>query len=173
MAGVAIGVAIGYIIHKPDEDAVEERVADEVAAFKRRYKELHEEAPSAPVEGEPEREEVKDVKNEHEEFSKSYDTTPGESDIGIVQSKPSIRRLDEAEFTDAPQPETEILLYYTIDGVVASVDEREIPDPESLIGNWYTTLQTDDSMFVRNEDVGVDYEIQAVPYSYKEYVLGE
>lgn len=172
VVGTTIGVAIGYTIHKPNEDAVEARVADEVAAFKRRYKELHEEASSAPVEGEPEREEVKDVDKENEELSKSYDATSGESDIEIIQSKPSIRRLDEAEFIDDPQPETEILLYYTIDGVVASIDEQVLPDPESRIGNWYTTLEPEESMFVRNEDVGVDYEIQAVPYSYKEYVLG-
>lgn len=172
VAGVAIGVAIGYIIHKPDEDAVEERVADEVTAFKRRYKELHEEASYAPVEGEPKREEVKDVDEESEELSKSYETTSDKRDFEVVRTGTGIRKLSEDEFIDAPQPETEILLYYTIDGVVASVDEQELPDPESLIGNWYTTLKPDDSMFVRNEDVGVDYEIQAVPYSYKEYVLG-
>nr|DAW59935.1 MAG TPA: YtxH-like protein [Caudoviricetes sp.] len=171
VAGVAIGVAIGYIIRKPDVDAVEEQVAEEVAEFKRRYKELHE-APSAPIEGEPEREEVKDVE-ESEELSKSYETTSDESDIEVLRTGTGIRRLSEDEFVDAPQCETETLLYYTIDGVVASVDEEELPDPDALIGSWYRELDADDSMFVRNEDVGVDYEIQAVPYSYKEYVLGE
>lgn len=170
-AGVAIGVAIGYTIRKPDEDAVEEQVAEEVAEFKRRYKELHE-APSAPEDGEPEREEVKDVE-ESEELSKSYETTSDESCVDVIRTGTGIRQLSEDEFIDAPQPETETLLYYTIDGVVASVDEQELPDPESLIGNWYITLEPDESCFVRNEDVGVDYEIQAIPYSYKEYVLGE
>lgn len=170
-AGVAIGVVIGYTIRKPDADAVEEQVAEEVAAFKRRYKELHE-ASSAPIEGEPEREEVKDVE-ESEELSKSYETTSDESYVNVVRTGTGIRQLSEDEFIDTPQPETETLLYYTIDGVVASVDEQELPDPESLIGNWYITLEPDESCFVRNEDVGVDYEIQAVPYSYKEYVLGE
>lgn len=171
VAGVAIGVAIGYTIRKPDADAVEEQVAEEVAEFKRRYKELHE-APAAPVDGEPEREEVKDVE-ESEELSKSYETTSDESDIEILRTGTGIRRLSEDEFVDAPQCETETLLYYTIDGVVASVDEEELPDPDALIGSWYRELDADDSMFVRNEDVGVDYEVQAVPYSYKEYVLGE
>lgn len=173
VAGVAIGVAIGYTIRKPDEDAVEERVADEVAAFKRRYKELRKEASSAPVEGEPKRKEVKDVDEESEELSKSYDTTSDKCDVEVVRTGTGIRKLSEDEFIDAPQAETEILLYYTIDGVVASVDEQELPDPESLIGKWYTALEPDESCYVRNEDVGVDYEIQAVPYSYKEYVLGE
>lgn len=171
VAGVAIGVAIGYTIRKPDVDAVEEQVAEEVAEFKRRYKELHE-APAAPVDGEPEREEVKDV-DESEELSKSYETTSDESDIEVLRTGTGIRRLSEDEFVDAPQCETETLLYYTIDGVVASVDEQELPDPDALIGSWYRELDADDSMFVRNEDVGVDYEVQAVPYSYKEYVLGE
>lgn len=171
VVGATIGVVIGYTIHKPNEDAVEERVANEVAAFKRRYKELHE-APSAPIVGEPEREEVKDV-DESEELSKSYETTSDESDIEVIGTGTSIRKLSEDEFVEAPQPETEILLYYTIDGVVASTDEEPLPDPESLIGSWYTWLKSDESCYVRNEDVGVDYEIQAVPYSYKEYVLGE
>lgn len=171
VAGVAIGVAIGYTIRKPDVDAVEEQVAEEVAEFKRRYKELHE-APIAPVDGEPEREEVKDV-DESEDLSKSYETTSDESDIEVLRTGTGIRRLSEDEFVDAPQCETETLLYYTIDGVVASVDEEELPDPDALIGSWYRELDADDSMFVRNEDVGVDYEVQAVPYSYKEYVLGE
>jgi hypothetical protein len=173
VAGVAIGVVIGYTIRKPDEDAVEERVADEVAAFKRRYKELHEEASSAPVEGEPEREEVKDVDEESEELSKSYETTSDEHAVEILRTGTGIRQLSEDEFIDHPQPETETLLYYTIDGVVASLDEHALPDPDALIGKWYITLEPDESCFVRNEDVGVDYEIQAVPYSYKEYVLGE
>ena len=171
VAGVAIGVVIGYTIRKPDVDAVEEQVAEEVAKFKRRYKELHE-APSAPIEGEPERKEVKDVE-ESEELSKSYETTSDESDIEVLGTGTGIRILSEDEFVDTPQCETETLLYYKIDGVVASVDEEELPDPDALIGSWYRELDADDSMFVRNEDVGVDYEIQAVPYSYKEYVLGE
>lgn len=170
-AGVVIGVAIGYTIRKPDADAVEEQVAEEVTAFKRRYKELHE-APSAPVDGEPEREEVKDV-DESEELSKSYETTSDETDIDIIRTGTGIRQLSEDEYIEAPQCETEALLYYTIDGVVASIDEQELPDPDALIGSWYRELEADESMFVRNEDVGVDYEVQAVPYSYKEYVLGE
>ena len=173
MAGLVIGVAIGYTIRKPDEDAVEERVADEVAAFKRRYKELHDEASSAPVEGEPKREEVKDVDKENEGLSKSYETTSDEHDIAIIGSGGGLYQISEDEFIDAPQPETRTLLYYTIDGIVASTDEEVIPNPEGLIGDWFISLEPDASCYVRNEDVGVDFEIQAIPYSYKEYVLGE
>ena len=173
VVGATIGIAIGYAIHKPNEDAVEARVADEVAAFKRRYKELREEASSAPADGEPASKEVKDVRDEYEEFSKSYDTASDKSDIENIRTGSGIRRLSEDEFIEAPQPETEMLLYYTIDGVVASTNEEQLPDPDTLIGSWYHELEANASMFVRNEDVGVDYEIQAVPYSYKEYVLGE
>ena len=172
-AGVVVGVVLGRATSKPNEDAVEELVAEEVAEFKRRYKELRKEAFSAPVEGEPKREEVKDVDEESEKLSKSYETTSDERYVEVVRTGTGIRKLSEDEFIDAPQAETETLLYYTIDGVVASVDEQELPDPESLIGKWYTALEPDESCYVRNEDVGVDYEIQAVPYSYKEYVLGE
>lgn len=172
-AGVVVGVVLGRATSKPNEDAVEEQVAEEVAEFKRRYKELREEASSAPADGEPESKEVKDVGDEHEEFSKSYDATSDESDVEIIRTGTSIRQISEDEFIEAPQPETETLLYYTIDGVVASTNEEQLPDPESLIGSWHIALDPDESCYVRNEDVGVDYEIQAVPYSYKEYVLGE
>ena len=93
VAGLVIGVAIGYTIHKPNEDAVEARVADEVAAFKRRYKELREEASSAPDDGEPESKEVKDVDEERAELSKSYKTTSDESDIEIVLTGTGSRGL--------------------------------------------------------------------------------
>lgn len=173
VVGATIGVAIGYTIHKPNEDAVEARVADEVAAFKRRYKELHEEASSAPTDGEPESKEVKDVDKENEELSKSYETTSDEHDIAIIGSGGGLYQISEDKFIDEPQPETQTFLYYTIDGIVASTDEEVVPNPEGLIGDWFSNLEPDESCYVRNEDVGVDYEIQAVPYSYKEYVLGE
>ena len=74
-AGAAIGAVIGVItrMHN-DDDAVETRVAEEVVAFKRRYKELREETSVAPADGEPQREEVKDVVEtcEEAEARKSY-----------------------------------------------------------------------------------------------------
>ena len=173
-AGAAIGAAIGFITRTKD-DAFEERVAEEVIAFKRRYKELHEEALTAPATGEPQREEVKDVAetNEEAEARKSYDTAEKTADVAVSPTGRGVFEISEAEYIDNPQPETETLLYYTLDGTVASADEEIIPGVESLIGESYVALDPDDCLYVRNLDVGVDYEIQAVPYSYKEYVLGE
>lgn len=174
-AGAAIGAAIGFITRTKDDDAFEERVAEEVIAFKRRYKELHEEASTAPANGEPQREEVKDVaeSTEEAEVRKSYDTAETTADVTVSPTGRGVYEITESEFIDNPQPETETLLYYTLDGTVASTDEEIIPGVESLIGESYVTLDPDDCLYVRNLDVGVDYEIQAVPYSYKEYVLGE
>lgn len=174
-AGAAIGAAIGFITQTKDDDAFEQRVAEEVIAFKRRYKELREETSAAPVTGEPQREEVKDVAeaNEEAEARKSYDTVEKTADVAIHPTGRGVYEITESEFIDNPQPETETLLYYTLDGTVASTDEEIIPGVESLIGESYVTLDPDDCLYVRNLDVGVDYEIQAVPYSYKEYVLGE
>lgn len=173
--GTAIGAAIGFITRTKDDDAFEERVAEEVIAFKRRYKELHEEALAAPATGEPQREEVKDVAetNEEAEARKSYDTAEKTADVAVSPTGRGVFEISEAEYIDNPQPETETLLYYTLDGTVASTNEEIIPGVESLIGESYVTLDPDDCLYIRNLDVGVDYEIQAVPYSYKEYVLGE
>lgn len=174
-AGAAIGAAIGFITRTKDDVVFEQRVAEEVIAFKRRYKELREETSAAPVTGEPQREEVKDVAetNEEAEARKSYDTAEKTADVTVSPTGRGVFEITESEFIDNPQPETETLLYYTLDGTVASTDEEIIPGVESLIGESYVALDPDNYLYVRNLDVGVDYEIQAVPYSYKEYVLGE
>ena len=175
VAGAAIGAAIGFITRPKDEDTFEERVAEEVADFKRRYKELREETSAAPVNGEPQREEVKDVVETEEEANarKSYDTVEPEADVTISPTGRGVFEISEREFIDNPQPETEALLYYTLDKTVATVSEDLIPEADSLIGTRYRSMDPDDRLYIRNLDVGVDYEIDAVPYSYKEYVLGE
>ena len=175
-AGAAIGAAIGFITRaRSNDDAIEERVAEEVTAFKRRYKELHEETPTAPATGEPQREEVKDVVETDEEADarKSYNTAEETVDVAISPLGRGVFEISEREFVDNPQPETETLLYYTLDKTIATVSEDLIPEADSLIGIGYRSMDPDDYLYIRNLDVGVDYEIQAVPYSYKEYVLGE
>ena len=175
VAGAAIGAAIGFIARPKDDGAFEERVAEEVRAFKRRYKELREETSAAPVAGEPQREEVKDVVETTEEADarKSYDTVAPEADVTVSPTGRGVFEISEREFIDNPQPETETLLYYTIDRTIATVSEDLVPEADSLIGTGYRSMDPDDYLYIRNLDVGVDYEIQAVPYSYKEYVLGE
>ena len=175
-AGAVIGAAIGVITRsKNDDDAVEERVAEEVAAFKRRYKELREEASTAPVSGEPQREEVKDVMEttEEAEARKSYNTAAETVDVTVSPTGRGVFEISEAEFINNPQPETETLLYYTLDKTIATVSEDLVPEADMLIGTGYRSMDPDDYLYIRNLDVGVDYEVQAVPYSYKEYVLGE
>ena len=175
LAGAATGVAIGIIARPKDEDAFEERVAEEVADFKRRYKELREETSDAPISGEPQREEVKDVVETDEEADarKSYDTVEPEADVTVSPIGRGVFEISEREFIDNPQPETETLLYYCLDKTIATVSEDLVPEADSLIGESYRTMDPDDYLYIRNLDVGVDYEVQAVPYSYKEYVLGE
>lgn len=175
MAGAATGFAIGIITRPKDEGAFEERVAEEVSEFKRRYKELREEASAAPVSGEPQREEVKDVvETEMEaEARKSYDTAEETAAVTVQPTGRGVFEISEKEFIDNPQPETETLLYYTLDKTIATVSEDLVPEADSLIGTGYRSMDPDNYLYIRNLDVGVDYEVQAVPYSYKEYVLGE
>lgn len=175
VAGAAIGAAIGFIARPKDDGAFEERVAEEVSAFKRRYKELREETSAAPVAGEPKREEVKDVVETDEEADarKSYDTAEETVDVTVSPVGRGVFEISEREFIDNPQPETETLLYYTLDKTIATVSEDLVPEADSLIGTGYRSMDPDNYLYIRNLDVGVDYEVQAVPYSYKEYVLGE
>ena len=174
-AGAAIGAAIGFITRPKDDEAFEERVAEEVSAFKRRYKELREEASTAPSAGEPQSKEVKDVveTDVEAEARKSYDTAEETADVTVSPTGRGVFEISEREFIDNPQPETETLLYYTLDKTIATVSEDLVPEADSLIGVGYRTMDPDDYLYIRNLDVGVDYEVQAIPYSYKEYVLGE
>lgn len=174
-AGVAVGVAAGIMTRPKDDEAFEERVAEEVRAFKTRYRELHQETAPAPTAGEPQREEVKDVvENDDEaEARKSYDTTAASPDVTVSPVGRGVFGISEEEFINNPQPETETLLYYTLDKTIATVSEDLVPEADSLLGTGYKSLGADEYLYVRNLDVGVDYEVQAVPYSYKEYVLGE
>lgn len=175
VAGAAIGAVVAIISRPKDEDAFEERVAEEVSEFKRRYKELREETSAAPVSGEPQREEVKDVVETEEEADarKSYATVEPEADVTVSPTGRGVFEISEREFIDNPQPETETLLYYCLDKTIATVSEDLVPEADSLIGTGYRSMDPDDYLYIRNLDVGVDYEVQAVPYSYKEYVLGE
>lgn len=174
-AGAAIGAAIGFITRPKDDAAFEKRVAEEVSAFKRRYKELREEASAAPSTGEPKRKEVKDVAetDDEAEARKSYDTAEETADVTVSPTGRGVFEISEREFINNPQPETETLLYYTLDKTIATVSEDLVPEADSLIGVGYRTMDPDDQLYIRNLDVGVDYEVQAIPYSYKEYVLGE
>lgn len=174
-AGAAIGAAIGFITRPKDDEAFEERVAEEVSAFKRRYKELREEAPTAPAAGEPQSKEVKGVveTDVEAEARKSYDTAEETADVTVSPTGRGVFEISEREFINNPQPETETLLYYTLDKTIATVSEDLVPEADSLIGVGYRTMDPDDYLYIRNLDVGVDYEVQAIPYSYKEYVLGE
>ena len=174
-AGAAIGAAIGFIARPKDDEVFEERVAEEVSAFKRRYKELREEASTAPSAGEPQRKEVKDVAETdvEAEARKSYDTAEETADVTVSPTGRGMFEISEREFINNPQPETETLLYYTLDKTIATVSEDLVPEADSLIGVGYRTMDPDDYLYIRNLDVGVDYEVQAIPYSYKEYVLGE
>ena len=106
VAGSAIGAAIGFITRPKDEDAFEDRVAEEVADFKRRYKELREETSAAPATGELQREEVKDVveTDEEAEARKSYDTVEPEADVTVSPTGRGVFEISEREFIDNPQP---------------------------------------------------------------------
>lgn len=171
----AAGAVIGFIARPKDDEAFEERVTEEVSAFKRRYKELREEASTAPSAGEPQSKEVKDVveTDVEAEARKSYDTAEETADVTVSPTGRGMFEISEREFINNPQPETETLLYYTLDKTIATVSEDLVPEADSLIGVGYRTMDPDDYLYIRNLDVGVDYEVQAIPYSYKEYVLGE
>lgn len=69
------------------------------------------------------------------------------------------------------------LTYYEADDTLADEDEKIIADPDALIGSdalvSFGKLSTDpDIVYVRNTQVGEDYEVTRLQQAYAEVVLG-
>ena len=66
----------------------------------------------------------------------------------------------------------EVLIFYDEDGVLATEDGETIDDPEDMVGDWFSTSdfvknRFIDSIYIRNFDYGVDYEIVKSPGGYR------
>jgi hypothetical protein len=65
------------------------------------------------------------------------------------------------------------LYYYREDEILAHEDEEVVEDPNAVIGmEALESLDTEATVWVRNEPMGIDYEIVALNKSYSEMVGG-
>ena len=71
----------------------------------------------------------------------------------------------------------EVLIFYDEDGVLATEDGETVDDMDDVVGEWFTRSdfvknKFSDSIYIRNFDYGIDYEIVKSPGCYK-YVYGD
>lgn len=87
----------------------------------------------------------------------------------------SIYVISEEEFMEDGGRDKVSLEYFEEDGVL--VDERDVPveDPDKILGEGTLDdyiISGDNAMYVRNDDISVDYELTKSEGSYRDFIEG-
>lgn len=114
---------------------------------------------SEPTENVPVVEDSTDLRMEYSSIASAYNTTDEGGDKPVSRREPYV--ISPAEFGEDDSYEPITLIYYN-DGVLADTDKNRIEDIESCIG--YESLNhfgeyEDDSVYVRNDDTMMEYEV--------------
>lgn len=92
------------------------------------------------------------------------------------QEEPKVISIEEYQDGN-PHFDKCTLVYYELDNTLADEAEDIIPDVNSVIGDGllsFGELSEDaDTVYIRNEALGIDYEVLRMEKSYLESVLGE
>lgn len=82
--------------------------------------------------------------------------------------------IDDVQYSEEFDHHDKVsLYYYRVDGVLCEENEELIDDIEACIGyEALTVLDTQTNVWVRNEPLGIDYEIIALNSSYAEAISG-
>lgn len=178
IGGVCIGAATGYFYAKRKCEA---RIDEEVESVRQAYKEKYEK----PVEkSEEEQKELakKDQKKPnivtyYHDMIKDKGYSEEVKDDNVKATK----RVVSPEEFGANGDYEQVSLVYTEDGFLLDEDEEPIEEPETLLGMDAKEVSThfgeyeDDSVFIKNDDAEVYYEILMSNKRYEEIAesLGE
>ena len=82
--------------------------------------------------------------------------------------------ISDVDFSEGrPDHDKVSLYYYAHDDVLCNEDEEIIDDIDGTVGNeWLDAFENSVSVWVRNENLGTDYEICAINGSYAQLVHG-
>ena len=190
--GAAIGAASTYFILK---DRFNKQRNEEQARDKEYYKELYsnkEETPSEKVKEKPEDVEVKienavmaevEVKPGEEEpdyndiinklnYNQFSTKTPDMSGDPRPAKKPYQISMDD--YNDDVSQIKKIISYFEDDGVCMDNDTKEVLDNVAKdigIDNLeLINTEGNDEVYIRNEQLGIDYNVVSEPGSYEDYV---
>lgn len=167
--GVAIGATAGYLTAWKILKTKYEQVAHEEIEEVREYYASKKDAPvseddsSEDSEDETESSEIPvgSLRTEYSSLASLYSVNDNEGgDKPMSRREPYI--ISPAEFGEDDDYETITLIYYN-DGILADRDGNVIEDIESCIGyeslKHFGELSDDDSVYVRNDDSMIEYEV--------------
>lgn len=102
--------------------------------------------------------------------------------MAIEATKKRIFKIKEEEFLHEEKYDKETLTYYIIDGVLCRTDDSIVESVDGVVDleilTFFENIDEDSetgiyTVYVRNENLEMDYEIIGVEQSYSEAVLGE
>jgi hypothetical protein len=164
--GAGVGAFATYkLVEKHFKDIADEEIKSVIEKFKEREKQLTSKKPDKKS-GVP-----------------SWDTyaepvTPkslGYTNAAVEEKPKNISIISPDEFGEYSDYETVSLTYYA-DGVLTDQMDNIIDNVEDYVGKGFETHfgeYEDDSVFVRNDDKTIDFEILRDNRTYQEVVLGE
>ena len=171
--GAAAGAAVSWKVLETKYDKL---TRDEIESFKEYWRNRNtEEAESQEDEEiveEEDEEDTSDLLGEYRDIALNY-MAEAEKKVEEAVDMDKVEKpyvVTPNEFGEIYAYETETLLYYR-DGILADDDDNIIEDVEGTVG--YDSLNhfgefEDDSVFVRNDRLGVDYEILRSERTYDE-----
>ena len=181
-----IGAGIGFLVGKKIYKEKYRKEADEdIAAVKdfktKRINEMKRNIMDVEIET---TEDAVDISEEdlqtNESIVMQYNKIEKEGEVERPEmAKPvtnmSIYVISEEEFLEDGKYDKVSLEYYEEDKVL--VDERDIPvdDPDQIIGEGTLddfVISEDNEMYIRNDDISVDYELTRSEGSYRDFIDG-
>lgn len=179
----AIGAAIGALTtYKMMKDRMEENNFLEEDIY-----EYEAEDPPRPVNRQIDMEEIELAKEDftrsvNEKFEKkiiSYNNISAKPDLtSLIEDDIKPKIITVHQFDDEnPWYEKKSLWFYEKDDTVADEEDKIVDDPCALIGfeallSFGQGSEDSDVVYVRNNKLGVDYEVVRLDKSYQEVVLG-
>ena len=119
------------------------------------------------------RKEIEPSDEEEVETPERYEHTPDERDLaGIDRTQPYV--ISSEEYNDEFVEHDKLsIYYYMLDDVLCDENEEVMDDISNTVGyDCFKVLENAPTAWVRNERLGIDYEICVVRSSYAEVVHG-
>ena len=191
-AGFVAGVGVGFLVGKKfyqekyrkeaDEDiaSVKEFTTQRINEMKKNIMDVDKDVEISTTE------DIEDISEDelktNERIVMQYNTvskSEGEVERPEPKDEPktsmSIYVISEEEFMEEGEFDKVSLEYFEGDGIL--VDDRDIPvdDPASILGEGTLddfVISDDPEMYVRNDNISVDYELTKSEGSYRDFVEG-
>lgn len=129
--------------------------------------------PKTPIAEKPDPSELVKKYNGGEEVEEDLDDEDDEESYQVDFSEPKEPYLiSEDEFETVNEFEKEDLVYWEADDTLSDSRDEVVDDVIGVVGYSLTEFNDEEFIHVRNERLGIDFEIQRMEGSYQENILG-